>query len=72
MTSFKVWGWVLLGTGIIVDLGLSIILAIALMSEPRDVVGVQFILAFMVPGAAMCALGLYFLVRARSEASKPK
>lgn len=72
MTSFRTWGWVLLGTGIIVDLGLGTILAIALMAEPRDEAGIQFILAFMVPGAAMCALGVYFLVRARAEAKKPE
>lgn len=72
MTSFRTWGWVLLGTGIVVDLGLSTILAIALMAEPRDQVGIQFIVAFMIPGAVMCALGIYFLARARSDAQKPK
>jgi hypothetical protein len=65
MTSKLAWGYVLLIVGLILDMGLGLVLWIAMTDSHRDPEGIRFIMMFMMPGLAMMAGGVYFLRKAR-------
>ncbi len=60
MTSKRNWGWALLITGIILNLGIAMILAVALTND-GDAGGIRFVSAWFVPWTIMTLAGIWLL-----------
>lgn len=71
MTSLKVWGWILLWTGVTLDIGIGAIIAIAVLN--RDTFGfdgLNWVFAFFGISALIAIAGVVLLALAKNQTQK--